>query len=137
MLLKPLSGAFTGKRWLFGLACIVILSCFSNATAQVQMQVLGDAVDVSHDFQTQQQLYFIGNRITSFDAATGMGKLEWDRYIRQLSLSFEKLDRGFGRAKSTDFPGTEYDTDPVLPFSISFISPQTIRLRFSARGSRA
>jgi alpha-D-xyloside xylohydrolase len=55
------------------------------------------------------------------------------RNLRRLSLSFNKLDRGFERAKSSDFPGTEYDENPKLPFEISFISPRTVRLRFATR----
>jgi alpha-D-xyloside xylohydrolase len=100
--------------------------------AQV-MGIMGDAVDVSQDFRKMEQLYFIGNRVMSFDPATGTGTLEWARHLRQLSLSFNKLDRGFTRAKSTDFPGTEYDENPVLPFSISFVSARTVRLRFVTR----
>jgi alpha-D-xyloside xylohydrolase len=104
----------------------------TNMMAQV-MGVMGDAVDVSLDFRKMEQVYFIGNRVVSFDPVTGMGTLEWVRHLRQLALSFNKLDRGFTRAKSTDFPGTEYDENPALPFSLSFISPRTVRLRFATR----
>ena len=116
-----------GLRWLFAL---VLISLFHH---RVQAQVMGDAVDVSQDFQKMDQVYFIGERVASFDPATGNGTLEWMRNLRRLSLSFNKLDRGFERAKSSDFPGTEYDENPKLPFEISFISPRTVRLRFATR----
>ena len=32
-------------------------------------QVLGDPVDVSQDFQKMENVYFIGNKVTSFDTA--------------------------------------------------------------------
>ena len=94
---------------------------------------MGDAVDVSQDFQKMEQVYFIGDRVADFDPATGKGTLEWTRYLRRLSLSFDKLDRGFDRARSSDFPGTEYEENPKLPFAISFISPRAVRLRFATR----
>jgi alpha-D-xyloside xylohydrolase len=120
-----------GNRWIF---VLILMSVFCiPTTVMAQAQVMGDAVDVSQDFRKVEQIYFIANRVMSYDPNTGTGTLEWARHLRQLSLSFNKLDRGFTRARSTDFPGTEYDADPSLPFSISFVSPRTVRLRFSTR----
>lgn len=101
--------------------------------ANVHAQVLGDPVDVSQDFQKMENVYFIGSRLASFDAKTGQGTLQWDRYLRNTTLSFNKIDVGLARGRATEFPGTEYDQDPTLPFSISFVSPRTVRLRFSTR----
>src|SRR6185369_2063731 len=101
--------------------------------AVVQAQVLGDPVDVGQDFQKMENVYFIGAKLTSFDTATGHGNLQWDRYWRNTTLSFNKVDVGFIRGRGTEFPGTEYDQDPVLPFAISFVTPRTIRLRLSTR----
>jgi alpha-D-xyloside xylohydrolase len=116
-----------GLRWLFALVLISLLQ------HRVQAQIMGDAVDVSQDFQKMEQVYFIGERVAGFDPATGKGTLEWMRHLRRLSLSFNKLDRGFDRARSSDFPGTEYDENPKLPFEVSFISPRAVRLRFATR----
>ncbi|HET9787911.1 MAG TPA: hypothetical protein VFP47_12280, partial [Pyrinomonadaceae bacterium] len=96
-------------------------------------QVLGDPVDVSQDFQRMENVYFVGNKVTSFDTATGQGLLQWDRYWRSTTLSFNKIDVGFTRGRATEFPNTEYDQDPALPFAITFVSPRTIRLRVSTR----
>src|SRR5215204_1260407 len=114
------------QRILFFLMLVVSTSV-SNA------QVLGDPVDVSQDFQRMENVYFVGSRVTSFDTATGQGTLQWDRYLRNTTLSFNKIDVGFTRGKATEFPGTEYDQDPALPFSITFVSPRTVRLRMSTR----
>jgi hypothetical protein len=46
-------------------------------------QVMGDAVDVSQDFQKMGQVYFIGERVASFDPATARGTLEWMRHQRR------------------------------------------------------
>jgi len=97
-------------------------------------QVLGDPPDVSQDFQKLENVYFIGSRVTSFDTSTGQGTLQWDRYTRSTTLAFNKMDVGFTRKLMPgEFPTTEYDQDPVLPFSIAFVSPRTIRLRMSTR----
>src|SRR4026209_1830679 len=111
---------------------LLCLLCLFVATVS-HAQVLGDPVDVSQDFQKMENVYFGGSRVTSFDTATGQGTLQWDRYLRNATLSFNKIDVGLARGRATEFPGSEYDQDPVLPFSISFVSPRTIRLRFSTR----
>jgi alpha-D-xyloside xylohydrolase len=101
--------------------------------AAVQPQVVGDLVDVSEDFERPDQLHFVAGRVMQFDPATGTGLLRWERYSRQPSYSFNKMDAGYSRAPATEFPGTEYDRDPTLPFEISFVTPRTVRLRFFTR----
>ena len=101
-----------------------------NLAAQ---EVIGHVPDVSEHFQDLASTYFVGAELASFDAASGEGLIRWDRYEKQPSLSFNKLDVGLSRAESTEFPGTEYDQDPALPFSIDFVSPRTVRLRMNTR----
>lgn len=113
----------------FGLFLMAVFCLPVTAEAQV----LGDPVDVSQDFQKLENVYFIASRVTSFDPATGQGSLQWDRYLRSTTLSFNKIDVPFVRGRATEFPGTEYDQDPSLPFSLSFVSPRTLRLRLSTR----
>ena len=95
--------------------------------------MLGEAVDVSQEFQKLESTYFVGAELTDFDPATGEGKLRWDRFRRQTNFSFNKVDEAFVRAEANEFPGTEYDRDPALPFSLTFVSPRTVRLRCAAR----
>ncbi|HEY0458094.1 MAG TPA: TIM-barrel domain-containing protein [Pyrinomonadaceae bacterium] len=113
--------------------CLLIF-VFGLTTAEAQ--VLGDPEDVSRDFQRAENVYFIGSRLTDFDAARGMGNIVWDRYLRSASLNFNKIDLGFARGRATEFPATEYDENPALPFSISFIDQRTVRLRFNSRAVR-
>lgn len=98
-------------------------------------QLLGDPPDVGRDFEKLDNVYFVGSKVNSFDPATGQGALQWDRYWRTTNLSFNKLDSAFIRGRGTEFPTTEYDADPVLPFAISFVSPRTVRLRVSSRAA--
>ena len=101
--------------------------------AAAQPQVVGDLVDVSEDFEKPDQLHFVGRRVTRFDPSTGAGLLQWERYTRQPGYSFNKMDVAYSRADATEFPGTEYERDPALPFEITFVSPRTVRLRFFTR----
>src|SRR5262245_51135504 len=118
-----------GRLGLVALALLIILSSPGESRAQV----LGDPVDVSRDFWKMENVYFVGSKVANFDAARGEGTLVWDRYMRNTSLSFNKVDIGLTKGRSTEFPGSEYDENPALPFSISFVSPGTIRLRFTTR----
>ncbi len=93
----------------------------------------GDLIDVSEAFQRLDPVYFVPARVEVFDPTDGQGQLRWERYWRQPSLSFNKIDRPLVRASSTEFPATEYDRDPVLPFTIEPVSPRTLRLRFLTR----
>src|SRR5205823_5987400 len=125
------------RRQLAGALCLLALIWLSWAGSRsvVHAQALGDPVDVSRDFQQMEPVYFIGNQVVSFDPNTGQGVLEWDRYLRSTTLSFNKIDVGLAKGRATEFPGTEYDENPQLPFSITFISPRTVRLRFSTRAT--
>src|SRR5205085_9804141 len=116
-----------GKAWLWVFIFISPLLIARSTDAQV----LGDPVDISHDFQKMEQVYFVGSRVVNFDPATGSGTLQWDRYLRSTTLSFNKVDVTLVKGRATEFPGTEYDENPQLPFSVTFVSPRTIRLRLS------
>jgi alpha-D-xyloside xylohydrolase len=122
-------------RRLFGKSrpLVLVLSSILFFHTSAFAQMIGEPVDVSQDFAKLEQVFFIGNRVTMYDAGSGMGALEWARHLRQPGLSFNKLDLGFSPAKSSDFPGAGYDENPSLPFSISFLSPRTVRLRLTTR----
>jgi alpha-D-xyloside xylohydrolase len=132
---KKLKSHFNKPDRLFTRRLILafILTSFFFNQQNALAQVLGDPVDVSADFQKMEQVYFVGNRVVNFDAATGAGMLQWDRYLRSTTLSFNKIDMVLSKGKATEFPGTEYDENPALPFSISFVSPRTVRLRMTTR----
>jgi alpha-D-xyloside xylohydrolase len=118
------------RRWL---PVLILIGLLTGSRDTLLAQVLGDPVDVSRDFQKMEQVYFIGNRVVDFNAATGQGTLEWARYLRSTTLSFNKVDVALSKGRATEFPGTEYDENPSLPFSVTFVSPHTVRLRFTTR----
>jgi alpha-D-xyloside xylohydrolase len=120
-----------GRSNVFGwmLALTLLALCRGDAGAQV----LGDTVDAALDFQKFEQVHFVASRVTDFDPATGRGRLRWDRHVRRPALSFGKIDLGLSKAGADEFPGTEYEENPRLPFSVTFVGPRTVRLRFSTR----
>jgi alpha-D-xyloside xylohydrolase len=52
---------------------------------------------------------------------------------QEASFIFQQTRQRITPTESSDFPGAEYDENPVLPFEISFLSSRTIRLRFLTR----
>lgn len=116
-----------------GLRAIVSVACLLVSADAGAQTVLGDRPDVSEHFRDVASFYFVPDSVASFDARTGHGLLRWNRYERQPSLIFNRIELPFNRGRSDEFPGTEYDRDPVLPFRIDFVSPRTVRLRLNAR----
>jgi alpha-D-xyloside xylohydrolase len=120
------------------LLLLVLAACRVPASAQGSVatqgspleHVLGDPVDVSQEFSKGDNTYFVGNRVTAFDPATGVGSLEWRRYARRTNFSFNKMDRTLTPDRSNEFP-PEYDENHSLPFSVELVSPRTIRLRIN------
>ncbi len=117
--------------WRRAAATLVGWMALGGATAWAQ--AAGGAVDPSAEFQQLGSVYFVPAAVAEFDADSGSGSLRWDRYRQQANLSFNKVDSAYARAESNEFPGTEYDRDPELPFSVTFVSPRAVRLRFRTR----
>lgn len=114
-------------------ASLLLAATLLAPGAAAQSPVLGDPIDVARHFQQAEQVYFVGTRLTEFDPGSGAGLLQWERWRRGPSYSFGKIDMALTRAGSDEFPATEYDRDPALPFRIDFVSPRTVRLRFATR----
>ncbi|HEX8922294.1 MAG TPA: hypothetical protein VF766_12530, partial [Pyrinomonadaceae bacterium] len=68
-----------------------------------QPQVLNDPVDISQDFQRFEHVYFVGSKVTNFNPASGQGTLQWDRYLRSTTLSFNKIDSVLSKGQATEF----------------------------------
>ena len=107
---------------------------------------LNQPSDVSEEFSRQENHFFIGTRLDEFDPENATGAIRWDRYTLRQRMSFnqvtpllEKTSWGERGASFEDdkfaeeFPIGEYEKDHVLPFSLSFVSPRTVRLRLTSR----
>jgi alpha-D-xyloside xylohydrolase len=91
-------------------------------------------VDVSEEFSKQESHFFLGSKVEEFDRLSGTGKILWKSMALKQRVSYHQVtlpleDYRFWRY----VPPDEYQDDRLLPFSISFITPKTVRLRLAAR----
>lgn len=107
--------------------CLVL--CFSIQLAAQQKRILGEPIDMSLDFKDFQNTFFFADRLASFNATDGKGKISWKRtslYTRQAFNVNTILPQDL---KMLDFPGEAYVQDPELDFTVDFITPRTLRIR--------
>lgn len=108
------------------LLCAYFFVC-SLVNAQPYLQ--SQPVDVSRDFADFSNTYYFADALASFDAASASGTISWKReslYARQAFNMTTVLPQPL---KTLDFPQTEYENDPQLPFRLDFVSPRTVRVR--------
>jgi len=90
---------------------------------------LNEPLDVSPDFYDFTNLYYLADRLSDFDPATGAGKITWQRAQYFTRYAFDHMASGIATVGANEFPGNEYEANPVLPFSLEFVSPNTVRIR--------
>jgi alpha-D-xyloside xylohydrolase len=91
-------------------------------------------VDVSEEFARQQNHFFIGSKVPEFDPGTASGKILWRGIALKQRVSYHQLTLQFEDYKVWwDTPPDEYEDEQALPFSLSFVTPKTVRLRVAAR----
>ncbi|MEI8242263.1 MAG: TIM-barrel domain-containing protein [bacterium] len=86
-------------------------------------------MDISDEFGQIENTFFLGNRITEFDVATGSGLVEWKRYARKPRMAFDQVVAPFESSPAWEFPPV-YGQDPALPFEVQFVTERTVRLRW-------
>jgi len=91
--------------------------------------LLNDPLDISGDFTEFANTYFLADRLAEFDPATRKGKILYQRAQYFTRHAFNNTLAGVKLVGPNEFPTTEYEANPVLPFWIEFVSPHTIRLR--------
>jgi len=93
-----------------------------------------EPVDVSEEFAKQQNHFFAGSQVTEFDPDTASGEILWRGLALKQRVSYHQLTLQFEDYKVwEDTPPEEYEDEQALPFSLSFVSPKTVRLRLAAR----
>jgi alpha-D-xyloside xylohydrolase len=91
-------------------------------------------VDISEEFTKQQNHFFVGSKVPEFDPETAAGKILWKGLSLKQRVSYHQLTLQFEDYKVwEDTPPEEYEDEQALPFSLSFITPRTLRLRIAAR----
>ena len=109
--------------------CLVV-----NAFSQIPYQaspvyLVNEPLDISGDFRDFSNTYYLASSLSDFDPASGKGNIEYRRHEYVTRMAFNNLLAGLQPVRPNEFPSGEYAVSPVLPFSIEFISPRTIRLR--------
>jgi len=94
--------------------------------------LLNQVVDVSRDFEAQENTFFQADAATAFDAQTASGSLRWTRHCLKVRMAFGQIVVPYEASKSWEFP-PEYGQDAESPFSLTFVTPRTIRLRVGSR----
>lgn len=91
-------------------------------------------VDVSEEFSKQENHFFIAEKAESFDARSASGRIWWKALAYKQRVSYHQLTLQLEDYRTwEDRPPGEYEDDRALPFSLSFVTPRTVRLRMSAR----
>jgi alpha-D-xyloside xylohydrolase len=91
-------------------------------------------VDISEEFAKQQNHFFVGSKVPEFDPDAASGKILWKGISLKQRVSYHQLTLQFEDYKVwEDTPPEEYEDEQALPFSLSFVTPRTVRLRMAAR----
>lgn len=112
------------KKLFFTLACILV-----GITLHAQPYLQSQPIDVSKDFGDFSNTFYFADSLASFDTHSATGTISWKReslYARQAFNMTTVLPQPL---KTLDFPETEYENDPQLPFKLDFVSPRTVRVR--------
>lgn len=112
----------------------ILLGCATSyAGAQIQqMGTLNEPVDISADFSSFANTYYLANELKQFDPASASGTVEYKRYEYVTRQAFNNMLAVLNPVEANEFPGIEYEADPNLPIDIDFVSPRTVRVRMNS-----
>lgn len=113
------------------------LACLNFGTQKISAQiqnaeVLNAPVDISKDFENYLNTFYFADELNSFDPATGKGTVKYLRYNYKTRQAFNNMMMKPDQEKANEFPTTEYEASPVLPFSIEFASDRTVRIKMAS-----
>ena len=123
------------------IACIcMIFGSLTPVLGQIPMHspnqndaLLNEVVDISTDFRNFANTYYVADSLSKFNPATGQGEITYKRFEYVTRLAFDNMLAVLKPASAMDFPTVVDAASPKLPFSVSFVSPRTIRIRASSR----
>lgn len=110
-----------------------LIPAFMAATvsfAQIQgTEMQNEPIDISPDFASFKNTYYLADSLVSFDPATGQGTVQYKRYEYKTRMAFNNMLAKLLPVEANEFPAYEYEASPVLPFSVEFASPRTVRIK--------
>lgn len=110
------------------LTILVIFCAFTVAQAQ-KPYLQSQTYDVSEQFGDFSHTYFFADKLSEVNPADASGKINWKRHYLAARQAFNTTVPALMPLEMLDFPETEYDNDPNLPFKIDFVGPRTVRVR--------
>ncbi len=116
---------------LFGFGIFRAEAQMPYASGPANQYLLNQPIDISEDFMNFTNTYFVADSLGDFDPSNGVGKLNYKRHVYQTRQAFNNMLAFLKPIGGNEFPGVEYEADPTLPFSISFVSPKTFRIRMN------
>ena len=112
------------------LSLFMATAAIQGVSAQIQnAPVLNAPVDVSIDFENYANTFYFADELASFDPKTGKGTVKYTRYNYKTRQAFNNMMMKPDTVTANEFPATEYEAAPVLPFSIEFVSERAIRIK--------
>ena len=118
------------KNSLFSSFTIILVLIFSGLSyGQNQQRVLGEPVDVSGDFLSLDNFFFMADKLEDFNSESVSGKLRWQRSRLGIDISFNNMNYSYKDVGQNEWPAMEYVANPSFAFDIDFITPRTVRLR--------
>jgi len=137
-MIKNINGTVARMRLAFVFA--LLISGLISLQAQVPVsspdpttELLNEPCDISGDFRSFTNAYYLADSVASFDPQTGKGNLVFRRYEYYTRQAFNNTLAVLKPTLPIDFPEGEYAVAPELPFSVEFVSPKTIRIRTASR----
>jgi alpha-D-xyloside xylohydrolase len=105
------------------------LTQIPDRSPEESQRLLNEVMDVGRDFRNFSNTYYLADRLAAFDPATASGRISYQRSQYFTRQAFDNMLGVLAKAEANEFPSNEYEADPVLPFSIEFVSPKTVRIR--------
>ena len=104
------------RRLTLFFSAVLALVWSPRLKAQVDHQpgLLNDLVDISADFHEYRNTYFLADKLTGFDPATGAGTLNWTRHQQIPRIAFSNMENNLEPFKGSTFPEAEYAINPAL-----------------------
>ncbi|HEX9048679.1 MAG TPA: TIM-barrel domain-containing protein, partial [Verrucomicrobiae bacterium] len=119
-------------RLLAGAASCLCLSAATAFAAGSPFTLLNDPVDVSGDFRALENSYYLADKVSEFDPATHAGKVVYQRAQYHVRHAFDNDLSLIANVSANEFPDNQYAANPELPFTIDFVSANTLRIRMTS-----
>lgn len=114
---------------LFGM--LLLLSGAAKAQLQ-ETDMLNEPPDVSDAFRDFTNTFYLADELHNFDPETASGEVIYKRHNLTTRQAFNNMLSGLTPVPANEFPTTEYEESPSLPFSIQFVSDRTVRIKMTS-----